>query len=102
MQMTRVLTAALVVAGSSLAESVDALKWPDIGVFGGYQGWSLWRSKFSSRPGGELATGGVRKEELRVARHSRGSGIVCPRMTQRARLIFRKRKADGSSGTGSA
>ena len=59
MQMTRVLTAALVVAGSSLAESVDALKWPDIGVFGGYQGWSLWRSKFSSRPGGELATGGV-------------------------------------------
>ena len=59
MQMTRVLTVALILAGSSLAQSSDVAKWPDIGLFGGYQGWDLWRSKFNSRPGGELAKGGV-------------------------------------------
>ena len=59
MQMTRVLTVALILAGSSLAQSAGVSKWPDIGLFGGYQGWDLWRSKFNSRPGGELAKGGV-------------------------------------------
>ncbi len=35
------------------------MKWPDIGIYGGYQGWDLWRSKFKNRPGGELEKGGV-------------------------------------------
>ncbi len=60
MQLTRVLTAALTLAGSSLAQSAGpAMKWPDIGIYGGYQGWDLWRSKFTSRPGGELLKGVV-------------------------------------------
>ena len=59
MQMTRILSAALVLAGSLLAQSASQMKWPDIGLFGGYQGWDLWRSKFSSRPGAELVSGGV-------------------------------------------
>jgi len=56
MQMTRILTAALILTGSSLAQTA---KWPDIGVFGGYQGWGLWHTKFGDRPGGELTKGTV-------------------------------------------
>lgn len=60
MQMTRVLTAALILAGSLLAQSsVQMLKGPNIGIFGGYQGWDLWRSPGTIRPGDKLKGSGV-------------------------------------------
>jgi opacity protein-like surface antigen len=34
-------------------------KGPNIGFFGGYQDWGLWRSQITRPPGGELAGSGV-------------------------------------------
>ena len=62
MQITRIVLIALALAGSTLAQQSSgsrSIAWPDIGVFGGYQGWDLWRSKFKSQPGAELVPGGV-------------------------------------------
>lgn len=59
MQLTRALAASLALAGAALAQNTTGIGRPEVGVFGGYQGWSLWHSPFTARPGGELAKGGV-------------------------------------------
>jgi opacity protein-like surface antigen len=59
MQLTRALAASLALAGAVFAQTADGPGRPAVGLFGGYQGWSLWHSNYDDRPGGKLAQGSV-------------------------------------------